>query len=125
MNGFPEGEGPENTRQMDLRPDNVEDLAQLEPGEFSVGLWIAIEGDLFRQVVDYPVIVEAWRRKDGGRVKREWFAQFTQAERNLISRYHAKFYRWYLVTGTPRKIVFRKIRTLQVLQKAVNFFATV
>lgn len=125
MNGFAPGEGPENTRSMSLEPDNREELRWLEKPQEGASLLICLSGANFKAAVDYPIIVEMWERKKGGRVKREWLKQFTETERNLISRYYAKFYRWYLVTGAPDKVVFRKVSTLTTLQKAVHFFATV
>lgn len=125
MNGFASGEGPENTRSMSLEPDNREEMTWLEKPQEGVSLLVCLSGADFKELVDYPIIVERWDHKKGGRVKREWMKQFTEAERNLISRYYAKFYRWYLVSGTPRKVVFRKIKTIQTLQRAVDFFASV
>jgi hypothetical protein len=82
-------------------------------------------GDALRRVIDYPVIVESWDKKKSGRVKREWLKQFTESERNLVARYYAKFYRWYLVTGAPERVVFRKLETIHTLQRAAAFFASI
>jgi hypothetical protein len=125
MNGFPDGDVPENTRSMSLRPDNADSIALAETSDEEAALLLCLSGDAFLRAVSYPVIVENWERKKGGRVKREWMKQFTETERNLISRYYAKFYRWYLVSGTPKKVVFRKLKTIHTLQRAVNFFASV
>lgn len=108
-----------------MSTDNVDEIGMAEDSDEDAALLLCLSGDAFRRVVNYPIVVECWERKKGGRAKREWMNQFTETERNLISRYYAKFYRWYLVTGTPRKVVFRKIKTIRTLQRAVDFFATV
>lgn len=76
-----------------------------------------------------PIIVESWDKVVGrgicGSKRRRWLAEFTEAERKLISYYYPIFYRWYLVKGTPQKHVFRKVETIDLIKKAVCFFASV
>jgi hypothetical protein len=52
-----------------------------------------------QEVCQYPVIVEAWDKRLYGRVRKAYFEQFDQKERETIGRYHTKFRRWYLVSG--------------------------
>lgn len=90
-----------------------------------VSLRPVFSGEYFKSQVAYPVIVEAWDRlKGSGSKRRRYQAEFTEAERKLISSYYRKFYRWYLVTGTPDKVML-SLDTLNLLQRAVNFFAEV
>lgn len=78
-------------------------------------------GDAFIKVVAYPVVVEAWEKKRDGSRKRRYLAEFTEAERVVIGRWHTRFEKWYLRTGTPRRVQLR-LSTLTLLQRAVNFF---
>jgi hypothetical protein len=84
-------------------------------------------GDKFRELVQFGIIVERWAKAvgpgSGGKIRREWLKQFTEAERKLIGYYQQMFARWHLATGTPRKIQMN-LKTLQLLQRAVHFFAT-
>lgn len=114
-----------NTRAMSLAPAARDTVALLDaPDGYKPGVRLAITGEAFRRVVDYPVVVELWdKKKESGRCRRAWEAAFTQAERNTISRYYARFYRWHLVSGTPKHVVCRW-RTLLLLHRAVRFFAT-
>jgi hypothetical protein len=65
-------------------------------------------GDRFRELVQYPIIVERWNHAagpvSGGRVRREWLKQFTEPERKLLGHYQQRFVRWHLATGTPGKV---------------------
>lgn len=105
-----------------LTPDGQLDPEALGPE--GLRLQLVISSDKFRQLVSYPVIVEQWLKKNGGRVRRSWLAEFSEEERNLIGKYQAKFYRWYLVTGPPAQVSMT-VATLGVLQRAANFFGTV
>lgn len=89
-----------------------------------VSLIPTFSGEEFARRVAYPVIVEAWDHKNYGRGKRGWLTTFDENERKLISSYYAKFYKWYFVKGTPRKVTCR-LKTVNLLQRAVNFFATI
>lgn len=80
-------------------------------------------GEMFGKVVAYPVIVESWEKRRAGRVKRAYIATFTEGERKTLSKWQGKFYRWYLVTGTPKRVMLR-LKTLALLQRAVTFFAS-
>jgi hypothetical protein len=84
----------------------------------------SFSGEAFSEVCAYPVIVEAWEKRLHGLGRRRYHAAFSVAERATIARYHTHFRRWYLVTGTPRRIILR-LRTLHLLNRAVAFFATV
>lgn len=105
-------------------PEHAPQFASLDDGRTTkpVSIRLNLSGDMFLKVVPYPVVVESWDKKKQGRHKRRWEATFTQAERRKISSYHGRFYRWYLVTGTPRQAQARP-RTIELLQRAVNFFA--
>ncbi len=81
-------------------------------------------GEQFKKIVVYPVIVEAWDKKKNGRRKRQWLKDFTDAERKKIGTYYGRFYRWYLVTGTPKHVMCQ-LNTIELLKKAVNFFASI
>ncbi len=118
---------PQNTRQMSMEPDSPDQFVMMDRetgGGKAHSLLPVFSGDAFRKVLNYPVIVESWEHKKAGRVKREWEKEFTQAERNKIARYYARFYRWYLVSGTPKRVTCR-VATLRLLQRAVAFFASV
>lgn len=113
---------PQHAAEMDM------DHAELPEG--AINLLPVFSGDRFIQVINYPVIVEMWKhlfvngnRKIGGRIGRAFKEQFTEAERKTISKWHTKFYRWYLVTGTPKRVALR-LSTVELLQRAVHFFAT-
>lgn len=115
-----------NTRAMSLRPEPADEYAGLDEIPTGAGMTLlpVFSGAAFLRHVNYPVIVEMWEKRKAGRVRRRWEAEFTPAERNSIARQYAKFYRWHLVTGTPEKVSLQ-LRTLQLLQRAVAFFATV
>ena len=70
------------------------------------------------------IIVENWRRIDGGKGKRKYKEEFTDQERDKIRRLYNTFYKWHLVRGVPEKHVF-KTETINLIKRAVNFFATV
>jgi len=119
-----------NTKQMEQYPLSGIDLDELEPWQREgaaedVHLHIAIPGEMFKKVVNYPIIVEMWDKRKSGRVKRAWLKEFTESERNLMSRYYAKFYVWYFRTGTPHRVIGCKMKTLDTLRRAVHFFATI
>jgi hypothetical protein len=81
-------------------------------------------GGAFRSIVDFPVIVEAWDHKRDGLRKRRWLAEFNESERKRLGSWHGKFYRWYLIDGTPHHVKC-KLSSVQLLQRACNFFATI
>ena len=89
-----------------------------------VSLRLTLSMDKFTQLVCYPVIVEMWEKKNGGRVKRQWLKTFDKSERRKIACYYSAFYKWHLVTGPPRTVMM-KISTLDLLQRAANFFGTI
>ena len=93
--------------------------------EDEVRLTLSLSGDQFSKTVQYAVIVEAWdHKKENCRARRRWLSTFTQAERDTISSYYYRFYRWYLVTGVPERVEV-KPSTITLLQRATNFFATI
>jgi len=81
-------------------------------------------GERFRELVQYPVMVETWEKKDFGRLKRRWVQEFTLTERQQLGKWYAKFYHWYFVSGTPKTVALTSINTLNLLQRAVAFFAS-
>jgi hypothetical protein len=110
-----------NTRSTRTDPEPAPDFNSLE--ELKAGVLIVLSGADFQRLVNFPIIVEAWEHKKAGRRRLAWEEAFTQAERNKIARYHGRFYRWYLMSGTPKHIACLPA-TLQLLQRAVAFFAT-
>jgi len=78
----------------------------------------------FHEQVDYPIVVMGLDKKLTGRVRKAYHAEFTEAERAVIARYNKRFRQWYLVTGSPQVVHIRP-GTLGLLQRAVNFFASV
>jgi len=113
----------QNTRSMRMDPEPPEEFHMMDRTDGgAIELLPVMTGETFGKLVSYSVIVESWEKKNFGRHKRAWLAAFTEAERNKIGRYYGRFYRWYLVTGTPRRVSCR-LNTLQLLQRAVNFFA--
>lgn len=99
----------------------VEDLDDAAPGDLV--LRTILSHDLFRKQVCYGVIVECWEHKKAGRVRRLWNEQFTQAEQKLVSKYHTTFRDWVLGKGPPARVAV-ELKTIELLQRAVNFFAT-
>lgn len=102
--GIPEGWFEDDTRTAKK--------VQLKP---------TFSGEYFKQICCYPVIVESWEKRRTGSVGRKYREQFTEKGRETIARYHTLFYRWYLVTGTPRRVQM-SMATLGLLQRAVGFF---
>lgn len=121
-----DGSPVRNTWAMDMSPKPQEPLGELDAFESQAGLDLlpVFSGEKFREAVNYPIIVEMWDKKKAGRVKRAWEKEFTSGERNKIARYYGKFYKWHLTTGTPKRVALR-LNTLQLLRRAVHFFATV
>jgi len=113
---------PTNYDEFDWSPPEIAgDIEEL--GDRSLGLMPTFSGQLFQQQVQYGVIVEiAYGRGLGGSQKRRYWAEFTEQERKLIAKWVSKFYRWHLVTGTPKRVQLR-LTTLQLLQRAVAFYA--
>lgn len=114
-----------NTWSRPQDPGTAEKYAELdEPiaGRNGCSLLPVFSGTAFGSAVNYPLIVESWSKKQSGRQKRRWQAEFTPAERRTLQKYYGKFYDWYLRTGTPRRVSLR-LGTLQLLLRAVAFFA--
>ena len=106
---------------------DVSELSELPDGDRDaplIELVLALSDAKLCKVLAYQVIVEAWRKKNSGRGKRDWIENFNDAEREVICKWHLKFRDWHLVSGTPGRIVM-KLTTLELLQKAVNFFSTI
>lgn len=115
----------QNTRQMSLAPQPQDEFDSLDTisGGQGMRLLPVFTGEAFLRVVAYPVMVELWEKKNFGRHKRRWLAEFTLAERKKISSYYAKFYKWHLIKGTPRTVSV-SLDTLQLLQRAIGFFGS-
>lgn len=79
-------------------------------------------GEAFLRLVPYPVIVEGWHRRLEGRAKRAYQAEFTKAEQRVLECWHARFARWHLRSGTPRRVACR-VTSLTLLKRATEFFA--
>lgn len=89
-----------------------------------VQLRLSFSGDFINQILGYPVIVEAWDKRDQGRVGRAYREAFNEEERRAIGAMYPAMYSWYLRTGIPQRVGMR-LRTLQLLQRAANFFASI
>lgn len=123
MGQYTDSLAPQHAAELDMDRDELP--------EGAMRLMPVFSGDAFLKAVNYPVVVEMWKhifthgnRRIGGRIGRAFMEQFTEVERKTISKWHTKFYRWYLVTGTPKRVVLR-LKTLQLLQRAVAFFGTI
>ena len=101
-----------------------EDLDSSMNSSKAVAFVMTIRGDEFARTFPYAVIVEMWDKTKYGRVRREWQKQFSEAARKLISTWHTKFRKWHLQTGMPERVAIRPT-TMELLRKALNFFATV
>lgn len=105
--------------------DHMADFEDFEDSDRPVTLRPTFSGEAFKRIVAYPVIVEIWDKLGrSGSKRRRYNDEFTEAERKLIARYYKRFYRWYLVTGTPKRVMLN-LNTLHLLQRAVNFFACI
>ncbi len=128
MSDTSEGPGVEirNTWSMRLDPQPAPEFHMMDPDDDTklVELLPVMTGEVFGRLVNYAVIVEGWDKRKLGRQRRAWEKEFTSAERNKIGRYYGRFYRWHLVSGTPLRVSCR-LNTLHLLQRAVNFFATI
>lgn len=114
-----------NTRSMSMSPMRSDGHAEMDlPSSAGVSLRLVLSGDVFRGVVPYPIIVESWDKRRFGRVRLRWESEFTKAERRGISNYYARFYRWYLISGTPHKVTMQP-KTVDLLRRAVDFFASI
>lgn len=115
----------QNTRSMDLRPQSPQDFVDMDPkATQDVAVMVTYSGEAFGRLVQYPVIVEAWDKVNCGSKRRKYNAAFTEAERRLLTLYHGRFFRWYCVSGSPTRVACR-LKTLEMLQRAVNFFASI
>jgi len=81
-------------------------------------------GTRFQELVQYPVIVESWSKKDFGRGKRVWAMAFTEREQGVIEIWYAHFRRWHLSTGIPERVRC-KLCDISLLQRACSFFARI
>ncbi len=81
-------------------------------------------GEQFQEFVDYPVIVESWDKKNFGRGKRRWLAEFTEEERKIIEEWHKHFHSWHIRHGRRFRVKCR-MHLIPILQKACNFFARI
>jgi len=76
--------------------------------------------------LQFPIIVENWEKvKESGSKRRKWLAEFSEEERKTLGEYYKRFHEWYLKKGTPEFYIFRKAETLDLVKRAVHFFATV
>ena len=81
--------------------------------------------DLRRQFC-LEVMVEAWDKKNYGRVRRAYLNTFNESERRCLGKWQARARRWWLVSGYPRDgVVFRSERVIHLLERACHFFATI
>lgn len=85
-------------------------------------LMLSFSSDEINQT-GYPVIVEAWDKIKSGRVRRAYLSEFSEEERNKLTRLYPKLYRWYLVTGIKDAVM--SMATYELIVKAANFFGTI
>jgi hypothetical protein len=75
------------------------------------------------------IIVEMWEHVGGakacGITKQKYLASFNEKQRKTLSAYYPRFYDWHLRRGVPQRSVFRKIETIDLIKRAVSFFATI
>lgn len=76
------------------------------------------------QALQLPIIVEQWEKKKTGRRRAQYQAAFNEKEREALEYWYPIIYRWYLVTGFPDYRIFRSLETVNLLRRAVNFFAS-
>lgn len=77
---------------------------------------------LFQELVNYPLLVEQWKRLQQRRFRTAYESEFTAAEREQIEAWRQHFHRWYLVSGPPQRVNC-PLAELELLQRAVHFFA--
>lgn len=87
------------------------------------------ERDEIASTFQYGCLVEGWEHVAGnnaaGSKQRKYKKAFTPEERAYISKWHTRFRKWHLVSGVPTHIYFRKPSNIDLLQRAIHFFATV
>ena len=92
-------------------------------------LVLRFERDEISKTFQFGCMVEMWDhvvgRSASGSKRRKYHETFTEAERKIISKWHTQFHRWHLVSGVPDHIYFQKPKTVDLLQRAIAFFATV
>lgn len=71
------------------------------------------------------IILENYRRKDRGIVKRKYWDSFSDAERRVISGFMPKIKLWTNVVGYPEFYKFKAHESIGILKRAVRFFANV
>lgn len=71
------------------------------------------------------VIAERTENGVHGRVRRQLDAQFTKAERKVLSNWRLRIRAWLLLTGVPRNGVRMAPSTYGTLCKFADFFASV
>lgn len=110
--------------QQSIPADELEEEDDLVPS-----LVLRYERDEISHTFQFGCMVETWDHVVGhsaaGSKRRKYHEAFTEAERKIISRYHTQFHRWHLVSGVPDHIYFRKPATVDLLKRAIQFFAEV
>lgn len=110
------------------RDDLAEELQDISSSRSGVSLVLKFDRDKLASL-SYPVICENWEKCVGpyasGSKRRKFIAEFTEAERKVLSKYNQRFYRWYLVTGPPAYFIFGKVSTIRLIQRAAAFFASI
>src|SRR5262249_48622232 len=120
-----------NRKEITIMPNWPDYTAEFETEDLEdepreIELLPIFSGEKFRRLTSYPMIVEMWEKKraGNGRITRAWLATFNEKERAILGRWHTKFYRWYLVTGTPRRVML-KPKTLALILCCTEFFGTI
>ena len=92
-------------------------------------LALRFERDELQETFQYGCIVEMWDNVVGrgasGSNRRKYQEAFTDKERKLISKWHTRFVEWHLGSGPPEQVYFEDLRSVDLLRRAIDFFATV
>ena len=96
-------------------------------GPRGVRFMAAFKSDRIRPFTS--VIVEGWDhvvnpRERSGSKYRKWCAEFSQQERDALSKWHSKMWAWEMRSGHPLEIVMSP-NSYSLLERAANFFASV
>jgi hypothetical protein len=72
--------------------------------------------------LQYPVVVETWKRRLTISNKRKWLATFSETERTLAEEVYKQFYHWHIFSG-PTAVVMSPEKLVWIQTKLIPFFA--
>jgi hypothetical protein len=111
------------TFNTDLSEASQDYIRGEEAGEVTDVKLVALFGEnLLKRLF---VIAERTENGVQGRMRRELNSQFSEAERNLLSKWRLRIRAWYLLTGVPRNGVRMAPSTYGTLCKFADFFASI